>query len=457
MKTFSSAKRRALLIGGVVNLLILCILVVATIGPSQGIQAQMADNQQDSFSVFCNFYYHVGKDLNADADITACSKQSNTLLSLLQQEASDNYKKWPKQASLNDLATAGQLVDPQTKSPINTPHDFQTAIPAADGDLLSLLQGDGEFLPALWDYNSTYDNILPCGTATSNSELSSSSNCSNQPNQAPNCPINPQSFKHSDIWPTVGPMFLATISQELQDQKGQALGTYDIYGRLLLKAHCSMATLAQTLQLNRQPIQPNQAYLLEQDTLVQVAIANASNTPLLLALVWAVTQNNYQQLDNWFSAAMLTDPINLHTQPPSDAQSTPGSTPTPDAQSTPSSTPTPDAQSIPNLQPTFSPLSGISVPSSASKSAVQQVKIVKKDGKYTFEPPILIIPKGTTVEWINNSDTVQKIASDSSAFPDSSSFEPTKTLQMVFNTTGPFPYHSGTNPDAKAIVLVAPS
>lgn len=450
MKTFFCAKRRALLIGGIINLLVLCILVIATIGPSQGIQAQMADNQQDPFSVFCNFYYYLGKDLNADADITACSKQSNTFLSLLQQEASDNYKKWPKQASLNDLAMAGQLVNPQTKSPINTPRDFQAAIPTADGDLLSLLQGDGEFLPALWDYNSTYDNILPCGTATSNSELPSNSNCSNQPNQAPNCPINPQSFQHSDIWPTVGPMFLATISQELQDQKGQALGMYDIYGRLLLKAHCSMATLAQTLQLNGQPIQPNQAYLLEQDTMVQAAIANTSNTPLLLALVWAVTQNNYQQLDNWFSAAILTDPINLHTQPPSDTQSAS----TPDAQSTPNSTPIPDAQPIPNLQPTFSPLSGISVPSSSPQSTIQQVKIVKKDGKYAFDPAILIVPKGATVEWINNSDIAQTIVSDTNAFSASSSCDPQQTVQIPFNTTGFFPYHSGTNSDAKAIVIV---
>ena len=73
--------------------------------------------------------------------------------------------------------------------------------------------------------------------------------------------------------------------------------------------------LAQTLKLNGQPIQPNQAYMLEQDALIQTAIANASNTQLLIALVWVVSQNNYQQLDNWFSSAILTDPINSNAQP----------------------------------------------------------------------------------------------------------------------------------------------
>jgi plastocyanin len=238
------------------------------------------------------------------------------------------------------------------------------------------------------------------------------------------------------------------MGKELQDQKSQPIGIYGIYGRLLLKAHCSMATLAQTLRLNGQPIQPNQAYLLEQDALIQVAVSHASNTPLLLALVWAVTQKNYQQLDNWFSAAILTYPINLNAQS------------APDAQSTPTPTPTPDIQLIQNPEPPFSPLSAISVGSSASQSGshtMQQVKIVKKDGKYAFDPSILIVPKGTTVEWINNSDTAQTVVSDTNAFSASSSCGPTQTIQMLFNTPGAFSYHSGTNPDAKAVVIVTAS
>ncbi|HEY4036657.1 MAG TPA: cupredoxin domain-containing protein [Ktedonobacteraceae bacterium] len=439
MKTFFSTKHRALLIGGVVNLLILCIVVTVTLGPSPGIHAQRAWNQQDPFSVFCNFYYHDGKDISADADTATCNKQSSTFLSLLQQEtSSDNYTKWPQQVSLDDIAMAGQLVNPQTKTPIKTQHDFQAAIPVADTDLLNLFQGDSEFLPTVWDYNSTYDYLPPCGTATSNSELPIST-CPNQPNQAPSCPVNPQSFQHTDIWPVVGPMLLTTISQDLQDQNGHAIGTYDIYGRLLLQDHCSVATLAQTLKLNGQPIQPNQAYLLEQDALIQTAIANASNTQLLIALVWVVSQNNYQQLDNWFSSAILTDPINSNAQPAPNYQ------------------PTPNYQPPPSVQPTFSPLSSVSVASSAPQSvpqSVQQVNIVEKNGKYSFEPPIVIVPKGTTVEWINNSDAAQTIVSDTNAFSASSSCGSQQTIQMVFNTPGPFGYHSGTNPYMRATVIV---
>lgn len=440
MKPFFPTKHKALLIGGAINLLMLCILVTSAIGPSLMAYAQMTDNQQDPFSIFCNFYYHAGKDLNADADTTICSKQSNTFLSLLQQETSpDNYNKWPKQVSLNDIAIAGQLVNPQTKNLINTQHDFQTTIPMADIGLLTLLQPDSAFLPTLWAYNSTYNYLPPCDTATSNSTPHSNSSCSNQPNQAPSCPINSQSFQHSDIWPTVGPLLLTAMSQELQDQNGQALGPYDIYGRLLLKGHCSMATLAQTLKQNGQPIQSNQAYQLEQDALIQAAIANSSNTPLLLALVWSVSQNTYQQLDNWFSAAILTDPINWNAQP------------------TPNTQPTPNIPPLPDTQPSFIPLSSIPIASSAPQSnplPIQQVNIVKKNGKYSFEPPILIVPKGTSVLWINNTDKVQTIISDTNTFTDSSVCGPKQILQMVFNTTGPFPYHSGTNPDAKAIVIV---
>ena len=148
-------------------------MVTVTLGPSPGIHAQRAWNQQDPFSVFCNFYYHDGKDISADADTATCNKQSSTFLSILQQEtSSDNYTKWPQQVSLDDIAMAGQLVNPQTKTPIKTQHDFQAAIPVADTDLLNLFPGDfSSSCPLVWDCNSTYDYLPSCGAATSNSEL----------------------------------------------------------------------------------------------------------------------------------------------------------------------------------------------------------------------------------------------------------------------------------------------
>jgi plastocyanin len=329
MKTFFPTKHRTLLIGGIINLLVLCILVMTMIGPSQGTQAHMADK---------------------------------------------------------------------------------------------------------WDYNSTDDSLPPCATATS----ISGNGCLTPSNQPPSCPINPQNFQYSDTWPTVGPMLLTTMSQELQDQNGRTIGVYDIYGRLVLEDHCSVATLMQKLKLDGQPIQSNQTYLLEEDALIQAAIANVSSTPLLLALVWVITQNNSQQLDSWFSAAILTDPINVSTQPTSTAQ------------------PTPTAPPALYPIPTFSPLSGVSVPSSMQQLP-QQVSIVGNNGQYVFEPPVLLVPKGATVKWMNNSGVVQTIVSDTNAFPASSNCGPGKAVQIVFPTPGYFPYHSGTNPSVKGLVIVTSS
>ena len=435
MKTFFPNKRRILLIGGVINLLILAIMVLAVTGPSLGTHAQMALTLQDPFSVFCYFYYHDGKDSNADSDTANCTKQSITFLSILKQETSpDNYEKWPRQASLDNLAMAGLLINPQTQTSIKKQQDFQAAIPAADQDLLALFQKDSQFLPNLWNYNSTYDNISLCGTATTKSKLPANA-CLNQTNQPPTCPVNPQSFQHSDIWPVVGPTLLATISQELQDQNGQHIGIYDIYGRLLLQDHCSVATLAQTLKRKGQPIQLNQAYQLEQDALVQVAIANSSNTQLLLALVSAASQTNNQQLDSWFSAAIITDPINPSVPPPASTQPS-TSTLTPSTQTTPSS------QSSP----------GVSVGSGPPSTG--QVKIGEKNGNYSFDPPIVMITKGTKVVWTNSSDDSHTVTSDTNAFTASASLAQNQTFEMVFNTVGTFAYHCAKHPYMKAIVVV---
>jgi len=435
MKTFFPNNRRILLVGGAINLLILAIVIMAVTGPSVGTHAQMAWTQQDQFSVFCYFYYHDGKDSSADVDTATCSKQSMTFLSILKLEISpDNYAKWPHQVSLDNLATAGLLINPQNETPIRTQQDFQAAIPATDQDLLALFQKDSQFLPTVWDYNSTYDYAPLCSTPTPNPALPANA-CPNQPNQPPTCPVNPQSFQYSDIWPAVGPMLLTTISQELQDQNGQHIGIYDIYGRLLLQGRCSFATLAQTLKLNGQPIQSNQAYLLEQDALVQIAVTNAPKTPsnnqLLLALVWAASQTNNQQLDSWFSAAIITDPINPSSQPSTSSQITPG------PQSTPSS----------------QPPSSVSVGSTQSSSTVQ-VKIVEQNGKYSFEPLIVKITKGTKIVWTNSSGDTHTVTSDNNAFAASPNLRPNQTFSMVFPTVGTFTYHSAKHDYMKGIVVV---
>jgi plastocyanin len=423
MKTFFSNNGGRLLLGGVVNLLLLCTMITAVTSPSSGAHAQTAWNQQDPFSVFCYFYYHNGIDSNADANTTTCSLQSSAFSSVIKQETiPNNYQKWPQQASLDDLATASLLTNPQTETSIKTQQDFQASIPATDQDLLTLFQEDPSFLPTLWDYNSTYDHLPNCST-------SSSSLTQVNPNECPTsqpvfCHVNPQNFQYSNLWPTIGPMLLTRISRQLQNHRGRHLDPYSLYGRLIFQGHCSVSTLVQSLLLNGQSASPSQAYQLEQDVLIQIAIANTSNTSLLLALVQIVSQTSKSQLDSWFSAAIITNPINPNTLPTGD---TPQST---------SSSPT-----------------SVSVDSGQPPSAVK-INIVGKNGQYYFKPPIVEVPKRTTITWTNTSDTSFAITSDRKAFT-ASPLEANQTFQWIPTKAGAIVYHGTTNSSfIKGLIVV---
>ncbi len=404
-------------------------MITAVTGPSSGTHAQTAWDQQDPFSVFCYFYYHDGTDPNADTDTNACSQQSSAFSSILKQEAiPDNYSKWPQQISLDDLATAGLLTNPQTETAIKTQQDFQASIPTTDQNLLTLFQNDPQFLPTLWTYNSTYDHVPSCDTSSSPFPQVNSSACSSQStsaNQPVFCHVNPQDFQYSDMWPTIGPMLLTRISRLLQNHNGQHIDTYGIYARLVLQDHCSVSTLAQSLLLKGQSVSPSQGYQLEQDVLVQTAIANTSNTPLLLALVWIISQTNKSQLDRWFSAAIITNPINPNTQPTGD---------------------------IP--QPTQNSPARVSIDSGQPPSPVN-IKIVGKNGQYYFKPPIVEVSKGTTITWTNTSDTSFAIASNHNAFTSTSSLAVNQTFQWIPTTTGAFVYHGASNSSSiKGIIIV---
>jgi plastocyanin len=408
MKTFFSNNGRRLLLGGVVNLLLLCTVITTVTGPSSKTHAQTAWDQQNPFSVFCRFYYHNGRDIRADADVTTCSQQSSAFSSVLKQETiPSNYLKWPQQVSLDDLATAGLLTNPQTETAIKTLQDFQASIPATDQNLLTLFQNDPPFLPTLWNYNSTYDHLPSCSTSSSPS---------------------PQDFQYSNVWPTIGPMLLTGISQQLQNHRGQHIDPYGIYGRLILQDHCSVSTLAQSLLLKGQSVSPCQAYHLEQDVVVQTAVANTSNIPILLALVWIASQTSKSQLDSWFSAAIINNPINPNAPSTGDI---------------PQSTP-----SVP---------AGVSVDSRQPSSTVN-IQIVGKRGQYYFKPPIVEVPKGTPIIWTNTSDTSLAITSDSKAFTAHSSPATNhQTFQWIPTTTGTFVYHNATHPPSiKGLIIVTP-
>ncbi|HEY4034361.1 MAG TPA: plastocyanin/azurin family copper-binding protein [Ktedonobacteraceae bacterium] len=128
---------------------------------------------KDLFSVFCQFYYNDGKDSDAAQDTQVCQGESSAFDSLLNQEVPQGIEQWPAKASLDDLAKQ-KLLSTKDKTPIQSQQDFANSI--TDADLKALISGSGnaqkkipqdsQFLPTLWDYNSTFDTSPNPGTSS---------------------------------------------------------------------------------------------------------------------------------------------------------------------------------------------------------------------------------------------------------------------------------------------------
>ena len=329
MKTLFSNKRSMSLIRGGMILLIVSIMVsIFTISP-QGTQAQLSQPRprlqlgktKTAFGSFCYSYWTGGHR----SDALSCLKQSKKAMQLLQQEISpDSFTKWPQQLSLSDLAAQKLLLDSQTKAPITSQQQFLAAIPPQDGNLRDLLSGDqgNQLLSALWIYKLTSTNTPPPPPPpVPVSDL------------PPSCPVNSQSFVASDQWSLVGPLLLTATDQALQNQDGRHLGIYDIYGRLLLQNHCSIAAVAQTMGLNGQ-VSPStdQISEWERNALATVALANLSNAKLTGAVIVLEAQPDDTLIDCWISAAVITHPIaslTTSTAPATSGSTTPNSGPNP--------------------------------------------------------------------------------------------------------------------------------
>ena len=107
-------------------------------------------------------------------------------------------------------------------------------------------------------------------------------------------------------------MLLTTTSQSFQDQNGQPLGVYDIYGRTLLQDHCSIATLALTMKaLNGDThVAADTVSQWERDALSTAANSPAlANSPSVKGLFCLLGQSDNLLIDSWFSGAIMTHPI----------------------------------------------------------------------------------------------------------------------------------------------------
>jgi plastocyanin len=96
-------------------------------------------------------------------------------------------------------------------------------------------------------------------------------------------------------------------------------------------------------------------------------------------------------------------------------------------------------------------------PTTASTSAptqTVQIKIVENNGKYSFQPASVTIPKGAEIVWTNMSDAPHTVTSDNNAFTGSSTFMQSQTFKMTFNTAGAFAYHCSVHPYMTGTITV---
>ncbi len=93
--------------------------------------------------------------------------------------------------------------------------------------------------------------------------------------------------------------------------------------------------------------------------------------------------------------------------------------------------------------------------SSPTSTKVVQVKIVEKNGAYSFEPATLTLPKGAQVVWTNSSDAPHTVTSDTNAFGTTSNLTENKTFMAVFNTAGTYTYHCSIHSYMKGTITVA--
>ena len=91
---------------------------------------------------------------------------------------------------------------------------------------------------------------------------------------------------------------------------------------------------------------------------------------------------------------------------------------------------------------------------SPTSAAVMHVKIVENNGKYSFDPATLSIPKGTQVIWTNMSDAPHTVTSDTNAFATTSNLTEKQTFMFTFTTAGTYAYHCNVHPYMKATITV---
>jgi plastocyanin len=75
---------------------------------------------------------------------------------------------------------------------------------------------------------------------------------------------------------------------------------------------------------------------------------------------------------------------------------------------------------------------------------------------FTFDPPVLRVPAGVTVSWVNDetqAGLAHTATSDNAAW-DSGFLAPGQSYSRAFNSAGQFPYHCEPHPTMTARIIV---
>ncbi len=113
-------------------------------------------------------------------------------------------------------------------------------------------------------------------------------------------------------------------------------------------------------------------------------------------------------------------------------------------------TATPTATTAPTQAPTATPTPA----ASPTPVAIVKVKMVEKNGRYSFQPATLTVKAGTEVIWTNTSDAPHTVTSDTNAFTASNNITQNQTFMMVFATPGTFKYHCSIHTYMMATITV---
>ncbi|MGH9270342.1 MAG: cupredoxin domain-containing protein, partial [Ilumatobacteraceae bacterium] len=88
-------------------------------------------------------------------------------------------------------------------------------------------------------------------------------------------------------------------------------------------------------------------------------------------------------------------------------------------------------------------------PPTAAPAAANVVSIVD----FAFEAPMLEVPVGTTVEWVNNDSFAHSVVAEDGSFQ-SEDLAPGERYTFTFTTSGSFAYLCGIHPSMRATIVV---